>query len=627
MTNPAHETAPWRPVQNETALLPQTNQASPKKKSWPLGRFLGWAAGLVVGLALIVAAWPVLAQECPSKQSVLPPPNPALNRAFNPNPSEADLSLPLPCGGQLVLRHVCVPADGFFGDVQLYLGCQDCQRWDQSFMESKRKAALSGPFTLEDLPQAWRRKLTDLAARGDGRCPRPDDQTAQGFYYFIGRYEVTNFQWQAVMEGQCPGQDQPLTADDPRPKTNISWFEAVDFTRRYTEWLLENAPDSMPKFAGGRPSYLRLPTEAEWEYAARGGHKVTESQMNQGQFFPLKGRPYGDYAVFTEQSAAKPPQKLAWIGSKCANPLGLHDTAGNAAEMVLDPFRFSIGFRLHGARGGFVIKGGSFRKRKAEIMPGRREEMPFFLENGAFRRSDLGFRVVLSAIITPKNRIEALKQEWARAGRQRTQAQTGAGSLPLTSTLGQGQDPIAQIDRLVSDSSDDSQRRDLLSLREIIKQSSIVLTEQTAETIKGILRSTLFIAESVLNYAIRRKTVISWLNRVESIEKENLVPSDRQWLEEQIVKEKENVEIFEMTIDNYLQFHLDRIRELGKYPEAAVDSQLIRISDELSLDDPFGRSLKKRFEALKKHLAMDKSGVETLTKEVAKRDIISETAP
>jgi len=179
----------------------------------------------------------------------------------------------------------------------------------------------------------------------------------------------------------------------------------------------------------------------------------------------------------------------------------------------------------------------------------------------------------------------------------------------------------------VSDSSDDSQRRDLLSLREIIKQSSIVLTEQTAETIKGILRSTLFIAESVLNYAIRRKTVISWLNRVESIEKENLVPSDRQWLEEQIVKEKENVEIFEMTIDNYLQFYLDRIRELGKYPEAAVDSQLIRISDELSLDDPFGRSLKKRFEALKKHLAMDKSGVETLTKEVAKRDIISETAP
>ena len=102
----------------------------------------------------------------------------------------------------------------------------------------------------------------------------------------------------------------------------------------------------------------RLPTEAEWEYAARGGHRVSESQLNQEEFFPLDGQPYSDYAVFTEPGSAKPPEKLAWIGSKCSNPVGLFDTAGNAAEMVLDPFRFSLGFRLHGATGGFIAKGG-----------------------------------------------------------------------------------------------------------------------------------------------------------------------------------------------------------------------------------------------------------------------------
>ena len=86
---------------------------------------------------------------------------------------------------------------------------------------------------------------------------------------------------------------------------------------------------------------------------------VTESQLNEAEFFPLNDRPYKDFAVFTKLDAAKPQQKLAWIGSKCANPLGLFDTAGNAAEMVLDPFHFSIGSRLHGAAGGFIIKGGS----------------------------------------------------------------------------------------------------------------------------------------------------------------------------------------------------------------------------------------------------------------------------
>ena len=314
----------------------------------------------------------------------------------------------------MILRHVCVPAAGYFGDLLLNLGCYDCgPRGQRGFMEGKRAATVAGPFTLKNLPDPWRNELISLAEAGDGACPSPEDDRVRAFYYFIGKYEVSRFQWRAVMGGDCPGPDGPFEPDDARPITDISWYEAVDFTRRYSEWLLENVPESLPTFSGGRVGYIRLPTEAEWEYAARGGHIVPRLQMNQEEFFPLQDRPIGDFAVFTDREAAKLPERLAWIGSKAPNPAGLFDTAGNAAEMVLDPFRFSIDNRLHGAAGGIVIKGGSYRKTKVEIMPGRREEVPFFLQDGAFRSRDLGFRVILSGIVTPADREEALTKEWA----------------------------------------------------------------------------------------------------------------------------------------------------------------------------------------------------------------------
>ena len=603
-----------------------------RNKNWGkrtgLGGFSAFRARLrravwpAVIFGMFLGSLPIHAQDCPSRPKALASTLPGLDDIVNPNPSASDLELPMPCGGKLILRHVCVPADGYFGDLRLDLGCKDCGRFDQSFMEGKHNQAIAGSFTLQDLPGPWRLKLTELANRGDGRCPKAGDTTHKGFYFFISKYEITNFQWKSVTSEDCPAQNNQFSADDPRPKTDISWFEAVEFTRKYTEWLIKNAPAALPAFSHNRVGFLRLPTEAEWEYAARGGHRVSESQMNTEEFFPLNERPITDFAVFTEQEAAKPPEKLAWIGTKCSNPLGLFDTSGNAAEMVLDPFHFSVGFRLHGASGGFIIKGGSFRKGRFEVMPGRREEQPFFLGDGAFRSTDVGFRLVLSGILTPEDRRERLNQEWASLGVGLHLAGRTSRSSKSSIEMDQSENPIAEIDRLLAASGDETEKKNLLFLREVLKQNSILLGEQKAETIKGIIRSALLTAESLQNYAIRRRVVINELSKLEKMKAETVSQSILDSLENGIAGAKETVGLIDAAIDQFGKFYLNRIGETQKYPEDLFENQINLLRQELSLEDSFGRSLQRRLDQFTKHVALYKRQAGNIDREELQHDLL-----
>ena len=584
-------------------------------------QFLIPSTWLCVLFGLVIHVPLLLAQHCPSEQRVLALPGPVV-AAVNPNPSQSDFSLPMPCQGEMILRRVCVPAGGYFADLPFDMGCKDCGRFKNSFMEGKRLSAVSGPFTLEDLPAAWRVKLENASVNGDGRCPQPGETNIRAFYYFIGKYEVTNFQWKAVMNDVCFGPGSWFFADDARPKTDISWFEAVEFTRKYTEWLIKNAPEHLPQFSNDRFGYLRLPTEAEWEYAARGGQMVTESQLNDEEFFPLNDRPYKDFAVFTDQGAAKPQQKLARIGSKCANPLGLFDTAGNAAEMVLDPFHFSIGFRLHGAAGGFIIKGGSFRKSLAETMPGRREEQPLFLGDGAFRSSDVGFRVALSGILTPQDRKERLDQEWANLGVQQNSGQAPAKFSAPKIEIDQSKDPIAEIERFVAMSADETEKRNLLFLRDVLKQKSILLKEQEAETVKGIIHSALFTAESLQKYAIRRKIAFNELNKLEKIKDETDSQSIPDSLESGIAKAKETIRLLDSAMDHFVKLYLNRIRETQRYPEELFASQINFVSQELGLEKVFSRSLKNRLDLFRSHVALYKRKAGNVSQQEIQSDLI-----
>ena len=123
--------------------------------------------------------------------------------------------------------------------------------------------------------------------------------------YYIGQTEVTQELWQAVM-GSNPSDFKGAK----NPVNNVSWNDCQEFIIK------------LNRLTGGR---FRLPTEAEWEYAARGGNK------SRGYIF--SGSDYlGSVAWYEDNSG----DEVHPIGSKSANELGLYDMSGNVFEWCSD---------------------------------------------------------------------------------------------------------------------------------------------------------------------------------------------------------------------------------------------------------------------------------------------------
>jgi len=193
----------------------------------------------------------------------------------------------------------------------------------------------------------------------------PQHQVHIGKALAVSKYDITFDDWDAC------GQDQACNGYNPkdsnwgrgkRPVINVSWDDA----KAYVDWLREKTGKQ-----------YRLLTEAEWEYAARGGTttpyatgaSITTAQANFDASI-TGGRP-GAYAG-----------KTAEVGSFPPNPFGLYDMAGNVWEWVEDCWNPShAGAPADGtARGGDctrrVAKGGAWYYEDTYLRPAARANYP-----------------------------------------------------------------------------------------------------------------------------------------------------------------------------------------------------------------------------------------------------------
>lgn len=176
---------------------------------------------------------------------------------------------------------------------------------------------------------------------------------------FKGKIMVTEHKWGIRFKR---GEWQPQRGFENYPVTNVTWFGANEYARFYG---------------------LRLPTEAEWEYAARGGSLTEE--------FKYSGSNDLDATAWYSGNSGK---RTHPVGQKAANELGLYDMSGNVKEWCLDDMRSYANRAEENPRGDayhfkLAIRGGSWKTGAEQCRVSARA----FL-NASFRYDDYGFRCV-----------------------------------------------------------------------------------------------------------------------------------------------------------------------------------------------------------------------------------------
>jgi formylglycine-generating enzyme required for sulfatase activity len=198
--------------------------------------------------------------------------------------------------------------------------------------------------------------------------------------FYLGLYEVTQQQYEKVMEAR-PWQGEEYVKEGPDyPAVYVNHDDAVEFCRR------------LSKQEGVE---YRLPTEAEWEYACRAGTTTSYS-------FGDDASKLGQYAWYGKNAWDIGEKYAHRVGQKLPNPWGLYDMHGNAWEWCQDwyaPYGSEkvVSDPVGPAQGeGRVLRGGSFLSLTSNVRSANR-----FNNRPVNRFYSLGFRVARTYNLSP----------------------------------------------------------------------------------------------------------------------------------------------------------------------------------------------------------------------------------
>lgn len=198
----------------------------------------------------------------------------------------------------------------------------------------------------------------------------------------IARYPITNCQYQTFIDSGGYEDEQwwfEIIRDEPaeprwhqsnRPRENISWYEAAAFCR----WLSTQLGFE-----------IRLPTEHQWEKAARGAD---------GWKYPWGNGYRTGYANVSEKSFGQEQTTAVGVYPQNTSPYGVMDMVGNVQEWCLNKFSKLTDTTIDNSKEGRVSRGGSWKTDPANARSDDRNWV-----NPDFRNDGVGFRVVCVSLI------------------------------------------------------------------------------------------------------------------------------------------------------------------------------------------------------------------------------------
>ncbi len=251
----------------------------------------------------------------------------------------------------------------------------------ESVMVSRSALVEGGTFTMGD---TW---------GGGDSDEKPTHKVTFTYNFYIGKYETTFDEYDAFCEatGRSKTRDYYGWGRETRPVIYVSWFDAI----AYCNWLSEK--EKLPKAYDSNGNLLdkngsittdpskvvgyRLPTEAEWEYAARGGKK--------SKGYRYSGSDNVDEVAWYDPNSGGMTQE---VGKKAPNELGIYDMSGNVWEWCSDRYgnySSSAQTNPYNNSGSVrVFRGGCWSVDATLVRVASR-----FRISPAYTYGDLGFRI------------------------------------------------------------------------------------------------------------------------------------------------------------------------------------------------------------------------------------------